>query len=396
MAQPREIEKLQRRWQENPLGLTFAPLAEAYRKEAMYAEALELLDLGLGQHPNYVPALIVQGRCHLDTGADAAAQAAFLRVADLDPENVIALKGLAEIAERAGRFHDAASRLERLLAFDRNNDEARALLERVRAMLATPSPGLVELEPAAPPIPEPPPTLGVPLHVAEVLDTVVGQADIITYDPVELTAAGAEHLESRSEGAPSVSLGGRGTPDEPSPVHLAETGVEADASAPDEELVITETMAELFLRQGHRELALAVYGQLVQRDPENLRIRETVDRLSADLQPPPEAPPPPAYAAAVTGGRSVRGFFHDLLSARPPPAAPTVGPSLSAVFGDAPAMPAPPPEPEPGPSYDEFFAAAPAGSAPPPAPTESLPTSGSPAVPEDIEEFNTWLRGLKR
>ena len=32
MAFSSEIEKLERRWQENPLGLTFAPLAEAYRK----------------------------------------------------------------------------------------------------------------------------------------------------------------------------------------------------------------------------------------------------------------------------------------------------------------------------------------------------------------------------
>src|SRR5574341_401178 len=147
MAQSREIEKLQRRWQENPLGLTFAPLAEAYRKEAMYAEALELLDIGLSQHPNYVPALIVRGRCHLDADADSAAEAAFLRVVELDPENVIALKSLAEIAERAGRYGDAASSLQQLLAFDRNNDEARAHLDRVRGLLATPSPGLLELAP---------------------------------------------------------------------------------------------------------------------------------------------------------------------------------------------------------------------------------------------------------
>ena len=53
MAPSREIEKLQRRWQENPLGLTFAPLAEAYRKEGMLPDALELLEIGLTQHPNF-------------------------------------------------------------------------------------------------------------------------------------------------------------------------------------------------------------------------------------------------------------------------------------------------------------------------------------------------------
>ena len=87
MGPSREIEKLQRRWQENPLGLTFAPLAEAYRKEGMVPEALELLEIGLAHHPNYVPAHIVRGRCFLDQRADGDAEAAFGRVLELDPEN---------------------------------------------------------------------------------------------------------------------------------------------------------------------------------------------------------------------------------------------------------------------------------------------------------------------
>src|SRR5262245_65822547 len=88
MASSGEIEKLERRWLENPLGLTFAPLAEAYRKAGDTAKALELIDIGLAQHPNYVPAHIVRGRCHLDTQADPAAELAFLKVTELDPENV--------------------------------------------------------------------------------------------------------------------------------------------------------------------------------------------------------------------------------------------------------------------------------------------------------------------
>ncbi|HEV8356929.1 MAG TPA: hypothetical protein VGQ17_09220, partial [Gemmatimonadales bacterium] len=60
MAVTSEIEKLERRWQENPLGLTFAPYAEACRKAGELAKALELLETGLAQHPTYVPAHIVR------------------------------------------------------------------------------------------------------------------------------------------------------------------------------------------------------------------------------------------------------------------------------------------------------------------------------------------------
>ena len=39
-----EIEKLERRYAENPQGLTFAPLAEVHRKTGEVARALELVD----------------------------------------------------------------------------------------------------------------------------------------------------------------------------------------------------------------------------------------------------------------------------------------------------------------------------------------------------------------
>jgi tetratricopeptide (TPR) repeat protein len=102
-----EIEKLERRYAENPQGLTFAPLAEIYRKNGDTGRALELLQAGLELHPNYIPASIVLGRCHWDTGDLPAAEAAFSHVLRLDDENVIALKSLADINERLGRLADA-------------------------------------------------------------------------------------------------------------------------------------------------------------------------------------------------------------------------------------------------------------------------------------------------
>ena len=62
-----------------------------------------------------------------------AAEHAFLHVLELDTENVIALKALADITERGTRFGDAARWLEQLLTVDRSNDDAREQLDRVRA-----------------------------------------------------------------------------------------------------------------------------------------------------------------------------------------------------------------------------------------------------------------------
>ena len=146
-----EIEKLERRYAENPQGLTFAPLAEVHRKNGDVSRALELLRPGLTLHPDYITASIVLGRCHLDLGDLPAAETAFTHVLELDNENVIALKALADITERQARFDEAERWLRTLLAIDRSNDEARDQLGRVEAARRqTESAAVVALSDAAP------------------------------------------------------------------------------------------------------------------------------------------------------------------------------------------------------------------------------------------------------
>ena len=128
-----EIEKLERRYAENPQGLTFAPLAEVHRKNGDVPRALELLRAGLELHPNYIPASIVLGRCHWDLGDLPAAESAFAHVLRLDDENVIALKSLADINERLERWGEAQRWLQRLVSVDRSNEEAREQLTRLEA-----------------------------------------------------------------------------------------------------------------------------------------------------------------------------------------------------------------------------------------------------------------------
>ena len=64
------------------------------------------------------------------------AEAAFRRVLELDDENAIALRSLADLAEQGGRLAEAAGRLQELLSVDRSNDEARAQLARIEETIA--------------------------------------------------------------------------------------------------------------------------------------------------------------------------------------------------------------------------------------------------------------------
>ncbi len=571
-----EIAKLESLWRENPQGLTFAPLAEAYRKMKEPQRALDVLAEGLGRRPDYIPASIVLGRCHLDLGDDPAAEAAFSRVLELDGENVIALKALAEITERHLRFDEAEGWLRQLLAIDRSNDEARAQLTRVEdarrnaigivrddagravesmtgEMLTAEMPaeiasaasmdaspiesGPVELEtPGAGHDFEPVAEIAAddPVHLAfdtaSPLDPVA--EELVPAPPSSSPMEHADELDLRSTGAgefqspdaaadlagpsddafedlgelddfreqPTVELPAEQLPDpewtpmsadqeitadswaapesapawpeleapsEPAAADAAPEGLEqpdapevaeepvaseaaydepaydepaydepaydqqvSDEPAPkpaplapeplEPALVVTESMAELYLQQGHAHEALTIYRELYLRQPDDTRLRDKVAALETAAAPVEAALESAPDYAAGPDGRTVAAMFRDLLAARPAAvvgwspvarqeAAPDAGApassgeptrpaddrlSLSAVFGDdsspvPPAVPAGSPGAADGMSFDAFFDAAPLAA-------EPAPRRAAAREDDDLEQFHAWLQNLKR
>jgi tetratricopeptide (TPR) repeat protein len=588
VAYTSEIEKLEARYRENPKGRNFAPLADAYRKAGLIDNAIELCQAGLQLHPDYVSGHIVHGRCLVDKKDDTGAESVFRKVLELDPENILALKVLAEISERNDRFDQAVEWLNRLLLADPMNGEAAEGLSRVRGKAAAqpPVPPPVQ-EPVATMLMEPapetplqveheeleletsavPPGAGAPpsqprLSIeymegpfdAGMADATTAAMDrpefdlertsepamdssvvappgeIETYDsldlnqvaPGEVIADGIELEEPGSpapvaeiqiEGLARTQYEGSGVfkldkqppssvepldehpaspvtdlplimPDDldsapwvaarpsretepielsaaeaapaaPPPMRLPDDDGAADTAALSRaEPVVTETMAELYLRQGHREDALHVYQALLAQRPQDPRLRQKVMELSA----------PPPRRRSSGSGQSAGAFLKGIMSAKPgapapvlprdpaaaSPAAPSrpSGPaslgnvpaesdreaepdtpapgsptrpasdaiSLDSVFGEeggrgsVPALPEPVPE-QPsklpaasgGFSFDDFFGTAtapgsgtgkPAANARPPRPSGGG-RNRSPEQEEDLDQFQAWLKSLK-
>src|SRR5688572_161596 len=94
------IEDLRRRVQKDPASIAFAQLAEEYRRAGQYAEAVEMCRAGLAVHPGYLSARVTLGRALLELGDLPAAQAELERVLGGAPENLSAIRGLAEIHHR--------------------------------------------------------------------------------------------------------------------------------------------------------------------------------------------------------------------------------------------------------------------------------------------------------
>jgi tetratricopeptide (TPR) repeat protein len=83
---------------------------------------------------------------------------------------------------------------------------------------------------------------------------------------------------------------------------------------------VTETMAELYLRQGHLDSALDIYRQLVERRPDDVslqgRLREVETKMRDEAAAAATATAQPA--APVYGGPTIREFLAGLAARRTP------------------------------------------------------------------------------
>jgi tetratricopeptide (TPR) repeat protein len=207
-----EIDKLERLVRENPKGRQFAILADAYRKDGQLDRALEVLTPGLEHHPDYVSARVVLGRVLMALGDKPKAREAFARVIALDPESVIALKALADLAEEQGEATEALRWSGQLLAVDPGNEEAIKQTERLTAAApaeAAAEPrlsGIVPME-MDPPVEEP---------AAAPVKTVEIQAPVKT---VEITVQ--TPMISVQNLAPRFSAASEPLAQEPEPLPLA-------------------------------------------------------------------------------------------------------------------------------------------------------------------------------
>lgn len=102
MADSPRIEELRRRVQSDPASIAFAALAEEYRRAGRFDEAIDTCNAGLVRHPSYLSAHVTLGRALIDVGRLEEARGALQYVLKLAPENLAAIRGLAEIHDRLG------------------------------------------------------------------------------------------------------------------------------------------------------------------------------------------------------------------------------------------------------------------------------------------------------
>jgi len=153
MGENPRIEELKRRVQVDPASIAFAALAEEYRRAGRFEEAISTCQAGLQRHPAYLSAHVTLGRALLETGQFDEARAELEHVLRAAPENLAAIRGLAEIHDRRGELPEALEHYRSALHVAKNDSELEATVEELSKRVAPPEPAPEPAPPVAAPVP---------------------------------------------------------------------------------------------------------------------------------------------------------------------------------------------------------------------------------------------------
>src|SRR5439155_13674270 len=126
------LRELQQKFEENPRRY-FAPLANEYRKGGQPKRAIEICRAQLAQMPGHMSGQIVYGQALYEAGEFDEARQVFERALTLDPENLIALRTLGDMALQRGNTTEARRWYAKLLDSDPKDAAVIALVSEIDA-----------------------------------------------------------------------------------------------------------------------------------------------------------------------------------------------------------------------------------------------------------------------
>jgi tetratricopeptide (TPR) repeat protein len=137
------LEELRERFAANPRRY-FAPFANELRKGGDFQQAIAICRAHLVSQPGHISGHVVLAQALFDSGNFAEAEEVFQAALGLDPENLIALRCMGDLALARGDMAKARYWYERVLETDSRNPEVLGLIQALENHASPRSPGEAE------------------------------------------------------------------------------------------------------------------------------------------------------------------------------------------------------------------------------------------------------------
>ena len=275
MPESPRIEELKRRVQVDPASIAFAALAEEYRRAGRFDDAIATCQAGLQRHPAYLSARVTLGRALLELNRFEESREELTHVLRSAPENLAAIRGLAEIHHRRGELPEALEQYRSALSVAKHDAEIEQAVQEISKRVGTDEPGGAGAvgEPTADPLP----------HV----DTPADQPDAAAEPkrPVPLSRPRLELVTWSSapqEPEPEVAAEPEPAPAQPVTPLVALAPEPADSLAAAFDLLSAPAPAE--------------QGQSVEPEP---LVEATAEEPEAEAAPDPAIPALEAFLGAI-------------------------------------------------------------------------------------------------
>jgi tetratricopeptide (TPR) repeat protein len=131
MADSQRIEDLRRRVRKDPTSIAFAQLAEECRRAGHHQESIDVCRAGLELHPGYLSARVTLGRALIELSDLDPALAELEHVLTSAPDNLAAIRGVAEIHHRHGSLPQALAQYRAGLALAPNDPDLQRMVDRL-------------------------------------------------------------------------------------------------------------------------------------------------------------------------------------------------------------------------------------------------------------------------
>lgn len=329
------IEKLLKKLEKEPNSLIFLQLAEEYRKEGYYEDALNSCREGLRRHPNYWSARVAMGRIYHETGDFDKAREELEKVIKAVPDNLLANKLLGDIYMQQDRPEESLKRYQIVQMLTPHDQDVIANIRKLESSLLAKHPtqiinasafqqpsqtddqsiqeiaGTVEM-----PKPQSKPAVtqeshpGIPFEASasRVADTFIESRDFLEKTAPVILFQPNPQTEQRDT-VPDIVLPLASESGDKEPVHTnsvdtaeltaIDRAEEADAAdsnhvedqtqpmeekeeeeAAQADELTTQTLADLYVQQGMIDKAVKVYQKLLLNDPSNPQILRKLKELN--------------------------------------------------------------------------------------------------------------------